>query len=68
MGSRLQSMIIFDDFTLQNLKIFILQLIFQGSPGNLSQFEDLLFGNVEQIEANIVIALKLRPDFRNNKV
>ncbi|KAL5240610.1 hypothetical protein ACI65C_008020 [Semiaphis heraclei] len=43
-------------------------LDYKGSPGNLSQFEDLLFGNVEQIEANIVIALKLSPDFKNNKI
>ncbi|XP_050523143.1 DNA mismatch repair protein Msh2 [Daktulosphaira vitifoliae] len=41
---------------------------FKGSPGNLTQFEDLLFANVEQIEANTVIALKLGPDFRNNKI
>ncbi|VVC24381.1 Hypothetical protein CINCED_3A020689 [Cinara cedri] len=43
-------------------------LDFKGSPGNLSQFEDLLFGNIEQIEANIVIALKLSSDFKNNKI
>ncbi|XP_025412665.1 DNA mismatch repair protein Msh2 [Sipha flava] len=43
-------------------------LDFKGSPGNLLQFEDLLFGNVDQIEANIVIALKLSPNFRNNKL
>ncbi|KAF0754140.1 Uncharacterized protein FWK35_00019612, partial [Aphis craccivora] len=43
-------------------------LDYKGSPGNLSQFEDLLFGNVEQIEANVVIALKLSPDFKNNKL
>lgn len=43
-------------------------MFLKGSPGNLSQFEDLLFGNVEKIEANIVIALKLSSDFKNNKV
>ncbi|XP_050443074.1 DNA mismatch repair protein Msh2 isoform X2 [Adelges cooleyi] len=43
-------------------------LDYKGSPGNLSQFEDLLFGNVEQIEANTVIALKLSSDFKNNKI
>ncbi|CAH0390735.1 unnamed protein product [Bemisia tabaci] len=34
-------------------------LEFKGSPGNLSQFEDLLFDSVDQVEWNCVAAIKI---------
>lgn len=40
---------------------------FKGSPGNLSQFEELLFGNSENAESSNVIAVKL-DTVNNSKV
>lgn len=40
---------------------------FKGSPGNLSQFEELLFGNSENAESSTVIAVKL-DTVNNSKV
>lgn len=31
---------------------------FQGSPGNLSQFEDVLFSNNEQIKSSAALGIK----------
>ncbi|XP_063233572.1 uncharacterized protein LOC134537235 [Bacillus rossius redtenbacheri] len=36
--------------------------LLQGSPGNLSQFEDLLFSSVDIVESTCVIAVKLGGD------
>lgn len=38
---------------------------FQGSPGNLSQFEDLLFEHNDQIEGSTVIAIRVVADSSN---
>lgn len=37
----------------------------QASPGNLTQLEDVLFENVDQVEGSAVIAIKLASDAIN---
>lgn len=37
----------------------------QASPGNLTQLEDVLFDNVDQVEGSAVIAIKLASDTSN---
>lgn len=36
--------------------------MFQGSPGNLSQFEDLLFTNPDQLNGSSIIAVRPTTD------
>lgn len=43
-------------------------LEYKGSPGNLSQFEDLLFSNVDQVEGCSVVAIKLGGESKNKIV
>ncbi|XKL61911.1 hypothetical protein PGB90_001744 [Kerria lacca] len=43
-------------------------LEFKGSPGNLSQFEDLLFESVDQIEGSAVIAVKIGTDPNDKQI
>ena len=38
---------------------FILVYCLQGSPGNLSQFEDILFDNVDRVEGSAIVAIKI---------
>lgn len=40
-------------------------LEYKGSPGNLTQFEDLLFTNVDQVEGCAVVGIKLGGDSKN---
>lgn len=43
-------------------------LEFKGSPGNLSQFEELLFSIVDQVEGSAVIAVKMAGDSKSKVV
>uniref|UniRef100_A0A1B6C2N8 DNA mismatch repair protein MSH2 n=1 Tax=Clastoptera arizonana TaxID=38151 RepID=A0A1B6C2N8_9HEMI len=43
-------------------------LEYKGSPGNLGQFEELLFCNNEQIEGSAVIGIKLGNDSKNKVI
>ncbi|XP_075226942.1 DNA mismatch repair protein spel1 [Lycorma delicatula] len=43
-------------------------LEYKGSPGNLNQFEDLLFTNADQVEGCAVIGIKLGGDTKNKIV
>lgn len=37
-------------------------LEYKGSPGNLSEFEDLLFGNTEIVDSGLIMGIKLATD------
>lgn len=40
-------------------------LEYKGSPGNLSQFEDLLFSKADVVVNSTIIAVKCRSDDKN---
>lgn len=40
----------------------------KGSPGNVIQFEDILFGNNEQINTSAIMALQLKKENQLNSV
>jgi len=44
------------------LVIIIIIIIIQASPGNLAQFEDLLFGSAETTSSSGIIAVRLTSD------
>ncbi|KAK0086849.1 hypothetical protein PV325_002411 [Microctonus aethiopoides] len=43
-------------------------LEYKGSPGNLSEFEDLLFGNTEIVDSGLIMGIKLATDGKSKIV